>query len=177
MAMMSTWIAQGWSKGEGRGFENCDASNQYIQFEKYEITLDGNSLGVKDYVEDEYSAVVKEDPCLHHVVRIKLKVGNAYHGQEKWQTTNATHHHKISEAKSLFSNLLKEGIKRLCKVVGKLQQRPLPDDVREKCIKNIVHDKGKGFVFLNMINPSGKQENHTVCVPLYSLFTWFVQKI
>ena len=57
--------------------------NQYIQFEKYEITLDGNSLGVKDYVEDEYSAVVKADPCLHHVVRIKLKVGNAYHGQEK----------------------------------------------------------------------------------------------
>ena len=103
-----------------------------------------------------------------------MKVGNAYHGQEKWQTTNATHHHKISEAKSLFSNLLKEGIKRLCKAVGKLQQRPLPDDVREKGIKNIVHDKGKGFVFLNMINPSGKQENHTVCVPLYSLFTWFV---
>ena len=116
MAMMSTWIAQGWSKGKGRGFENCDASNQYIQFEKYEITLDGNSLGVKDYVEDEYSAVIKADPCLHHVVRIKLKVGNAYHGQEKQHTTNIAHYHKISEADSLFSNLLKEGIKRLCKV-------------------------------------------------------------
>ena len=148
MAMMSTWIAQGWSKGEGRGFENCDASNQYIQFEKYEKTLDGNSLGVKDYVEDEYSAVVKEDPCLHHVVRIKLKVGNAYHGQEKWQTTNSAHYHNISETDSLFSNLLKEGIKRLCKVDGKLQLRPcLPDDVTEKCIKNIVHDKERVLSF------------------------------
>ena len=52
----------------------------------------------------------------------------------------------------------------MCKAVGKLQQRPLPDDVREKGIKNILHDKEKGFVFLNMINPSGKQENYTVCV-------------
>ena len=61
--------------------------------------------------------------------------------------TYAAHYHKISEADSLFSNLLKEGIKRLCKVVGKLQLRPLPGDVREKCIKNIVHDKERVLSF------------------------------
>ena len=36
--------------------------------------------------------------------------------------------------------------------------------MREKCIKRILHDKDKGFIFLKMINPSGKHQDETVCV-------------
>ena len=70
----------------------------------------------------------------------------------------------MEEIGSLFSNLLKEGIKRMCKVDKTIQLRPLPDDVREKCIKRIVHDKEKGSVFLEIIKPSGKHQDETVCV-------------
>jgi len=53
----------------------------------------------------------------------------------------------------------------LCKLDETIQLGPLPNDVREKCIKKIVHDKKKGFVFFEILNPSGKlEESETVCV-------------
>ena len=52
----------------------------------------------------------------------------------------------------------------MCKVDDTIQLRPLHDDVREKCIKRILHDKENGSVFLEIIKPSGKHQDETVCV-------------
>ena len=93
---------------------------------------------------------------------VKLTVHNEESGDEVWKTTKIAHYN--NETGSLFSNLLKEGIKRPCKVEDTIQLRPLPDDVREKCIKRILHDKETGSVFLKIINPNGKHQDETVCV-------------
>ena len=112
----------------------------------------------------EYSAVIKADPCLKHDVVAKLKVNNEDSGDDVWRTTKITHYNNLDKTESLFSNLLKEGIKRMCKVDDTIQLRPLHDDVREKCIKRILHDKENGSVFLEIIKPSGKRQDETVCV-------------
>ena len=107
----STHIKVGWTKGDGSGFRYCDDSQRHIYFEKYEITLDGRSLGVQDSVKDEYSAVIAADPCLKHDVTIKLKVSDADQGSEVWRTTATAYYNVVDEPDSLFSNLLKESIK------------------------------------------------------------------
>ena len=160
----STHIKVGWTEGDGSGFRYCDDSQQHIDFEKYEITQDGRSLGEQDSVKEEYSAVIVADPCLKHDVAIKFRVSDAYSGREVWRSTKTAHYNNIDEPEALFSNLLKEGIKLMCKVDNTIQLRPLPNDVREKCIKRIVHDKEKGSVFLEIIKPSGKRQDETVCV-------------
>ena len=48
----STHIKVGWTEGDGRGFRYCDDSQQHIDFEKYEITQDGRSLGEQDSVKE-----------------------------------------------------------------------------------------------------------------------------
>jgi len=158
----STHIKVGWSKGDGSGFENCDDSEQHIYFENYKIILDGKSLGLERHTRKEYSAVIKADPCLKHDVVVKLKVHNEELGDEVWKTTKIAHYN--NETGSLFSNLLKEGIKRMCNVDDTIQLKPLPDVVREKCIKRILNDKETGSVFLKIINPNGKHQDETVCV-------------
>ena len=162
----STYIKVGWAKGDGSGFENCVESPPNIEFEKYKITLDGQSLGEQstDTDTDKHSAVIKGYPCLKHDVMIELNVHNDGQGDEQWKATKTPHYNDINETESLFSNLLKEGIKHLCEVVETIQRRQLPVDIQERCIKNIVHDKEKGSVFLEIINPSGKHQDETVCV-------------
>ena len=160
----STHIKVGWTKGDGSGFEDCVVDpQQLIDFERYEIILDGGSLGKQVSVKGEYSAVIAADPCLKHDVAIKLKVSDGDGGHEAWKTTETAHYNDVDELDSLFSNLLKEGIKLLCKVSETIKFRSLPDDVREKCIKNVKKDKDS--VFLEMIDPSDKQEKgKTLCV-------------
>ena len=121
-------------------------------------------MGKQEHVADEYSAVIAADPCLKHDVAIKLWVYNIDQGSEVWKKTKTAHYNDGDEPEALFSNLLKEGIKRMCKVDETIQLRPLPDDVKEKCIKRIVHCKETGSVFLKIINPNGKIQDETVCV-------------
>ena len=93
----STHIKVGWTKGDGSGFEDCVDSEKGFEFEKYEITLDGRSLGEQDSVKDEYSAVIEADPCLKHDVAIRLKVGDGDGGVEVWRTTKTAHYNNISD--------------------------------------------------------------------------------
>ena len=115
-----------------------------FEFEKYEITLDGRSLGEQDSAKDEYSAVIEADPCLKHDVSIKIKV--TYGWYWVWRKTKTAYYNDVDEPDSLFSNLLKESLKRLCKVNATIQLKLLPEDVGKKCIKNI--EKGQGTVLL-----------------------------
>ena len=121
----STHIKVGWTKGYGSGFEDCVVDpQQLIDFEKYEIILDGQSLGKQVFVKDEYPAVIAADPCLKHDVAIKLKVSDADQGSEVWRTTETAHYNNVDEPDALFSNLLKESIMRLCKENGGKRRSP-----------------------------------------------------
>ena len=117
----STHIKVGWAKGDGSGFENCVESPPNIKFEKYKITLDGQSLGEQSIDTEKHSAVIKGDPCLKHDVMIELDVHNDDQGDEQWKATKTAHYNDINETESLFSNLLKEDIKHLCKVGEKFK--------------------------------------------------------
>ena len=78
-----THIEVSWS------FKNCDDSSEFIDFEHYEIKLDGQSLGRQEHVSNEYSAVIQADPCLGHDVVITLWVHNKNYDEET-QTTKKT---------------------------------------------------------------------------------------
>ena len=52
--------------------------------------------------------------------------------------TNESHYNDPDNVDFIYSGLLKEGVNNLCKKDKDLFMRGFPEDIRERCIRNIV---------------------------------------
>ena len=110
------------------------------------------------------------DPCFKHLVAMKLffyddtNYGDTYLPGEALKTKEA-HYNDPDKLDFPYSGLLKEGVKNLCKKDNDLIMRDFPEDIRKRCIINIVEGKDNRSIFFEIINPDKeRKKNKTICV-------------
>ena len=136
------------------------ANSQHLYW--YRIVLDDKELPIQEDLE-QYSVYVKADPCLMHDVAMKLSLDeHPVYGDDKTLQTKKAHYNDPDNLDLLYSGLLREGVNNLCKIDNDLYMRDFPEEIRERCIRNIV--EGKDGIFFEIVNPDKRSKKDTICL-------------